>query len=630
MSHRITLITLCLLPLTAQVQGTLKRITIPRVPGLDRYVRDPNTLVVLGKALFWDMQVGSDSRTACGTCHFHAGADHRIQHQLSNPGGTVRGNYKLTSGDFPFRALSTSLDNHSTVLRDSTQRAGSEGVFRRMFQGLSAEPDAPELAADLPDLGGFRAGRLNLRQVTPRNTPTVINAAFDLRTFWDGRASDVFTGRTPFGESDSNSAVVSVSPTDGALSFEKVHLANSSLASLAMGPPVNTTEMSHEGRTWFDVAKKLLPARPLALQKIAPDDSALGRFASPDGGLRDGYTYLTLIQQSFQLAYWDSSRPVRYGASAYTVPQYNFRLYFGLAIQAYLSTLVSDDSRFDQFFEGRRDALMPDEITGLVLFQTNGMCMSCHAGSEFTAASYTAAEERGRIEELQTGLGDRAALLNGDTGYRHTGVRAASEDQGLNALDDFGIPFSAAARGVNVDPRSLAIEGAFKAPRLRNIEFTGPYFHNGGQATLEQVLEFYSRGGDFPDAPDIPSEIMQLSLTDGERAQIIAFLKSLSDDRVRFERAPFDHPELCVPSGYPEVPEPDPRYSSSAIDTWVGIPLVGREGNTAPLQTYDELLRGIGQDGSRTHTLTDPCRIPAIVSPSLDQTAARNPPSARP
>src|SRR5947209_16839445 len=64
--------------------GSLKRISVPTPPGLDRYVRDQNALIALGKAFFWDMQTGSDGRMACATCHFHAGADHRSQNQLSN------------------------------------------------------------------------------------------------------------------------------------------------------------------------------------------------------------------------------------------------------------------------------------------------------------------------------------------------------------------------------------------------------------------------------------------------------------------------------------------------------------------------------------------------------------------
>jgi cytochrome c peroxidase len=59
------------------------------------------------------------------------------------------------------------------------------------------------------------------------------------------------------------------------------------------------------------------------------------------------------------------------------------------------------------------------------------------------------------------------------------------------------VPFSLTARG---STGSLAIARAFKVPGLRNVEVTGPYFQNGGQASLEQVADFYARGGDFPDS----------------------------------------------------------------------------------------------------------------------------------
>jgi hypothetical protein len=84
----------------------------------------------------------------------------------------------------------------------------------------------------------------------------------------------------------------------------------------------------------------------------------------------------------------------------------------------------------------------------------------------------------------------------------------------------------------------------------------------------------------------------------------------LSDDRVRFERAPFDHPEICVPAGYADSPPADPLFPSSAVDRWAGIPAVGRNGNPVPLQTFEELLKGIGTDGSRAHTLSEQCTIP--------------------
>jgi hypothetical protein len=95
---------------------------------------------------------------------------------------------------------------------------------------------------------------------------------------------------------------------------------------------------------------------------------------------------------------------------------------------------------------------------------------------------------------------------------------------------------------------------------------------------------------------------------------VIAFLKALTDDRVRFERAPFDHPALCVPVGYAEVTpgvvRPDTSDAGSrrdAADSWALVPAVGRGGNQVPLQTFEELLTGIGVNGLRAHAMDRSC-----------------------
>ena len=91
----------------------------------------------------------------------------------------------------------------------------------------------------------------------------------------------------------------------------------------------------------------------------------------------------------------------------------------------------------------------------------------------------------------------------------------------------------------------LAVDGAFKTPGLRNVELTGPFFHNGGQATLRQVVEFYDRGGDrrstsgngdttgFDGNPsNLDADITELDLTEQEIDDLVAFMKALTDDRV--------------------------------------------------------------------------------------------------
>jgi hypothetical protein len=338
--------------------------------------------------------------------------------------------------------------------------------------------------------------------------------------------------------------------------------------------------MSYEGRTWAKLGQKLLSLRPLARQRVAPDDSVLGPLADGSGrGLSIGYGQL--IQAAFQPRYWEADGQM----------EQNFALYWGLALQGYQATLVSDDSRFDRFNEGDTGALNALERNGLNVFQRNGNCTNCHVGPEFTLASFSSIAIRGEVSRGRGGP-------NGDTGYRAIGVRPAAEDSGLAGTDAFGNPLSLARRE---SPNSGGVNGAFKVPGVRNVEFTGPYFHNGGQATLEQLVEFYNRGGDFQNG-----QIRGRNLSQNDRAALVEFLKSLSDDRVRYERAPFDHPELCVPTGHLRAA----GAGQQAPDRWAAVPAVGGGGNSAPLQTFEELLRGIGSDGSRAHALTDACSIP--------------------
>lgn len=133
------------------------------------------------------------------------------------------------------------------------------------------------------------------------------------------------------------------------------------------------------------------------------------------------------------------------------------------------------------------------------------------------------------------------------------------------------------------------VDGAFNAPGLRNVELTAPYFHNGGQSTLAQVIDFYSRGGDFQPIHGREGEIRPLStlnLSPESKAALVAFLKALTDERVRSRRAPFDHPELFVPDGHPgdSVAVTDDG-TGKATDSLVRIPAVGSDGGP-PLPSF--------------------------------------------
>lgn len=404
--------------------------------GTERYVQNQDALIALGKAFFWDMQVGSDGITACATCHFHAGADHRIQNQLSGPAASI--NYRLTAQDFPFHRLSNTGNNNSAVLSDKRQVAGSMGVVAKAFQYVDA--GAPqEQAANQSAPAQFLVNGILVRQVTSRNTPSVINAVYNARNFWDGRALTTFT----------TSVLVL---KDGQLQTELARIENASLASQAVGPALNATEMSWSGRSWSELGRKLRHLRPLTRQRVSARDSVLAPYVNPDGnGLHPLYTYEFLIQAAFRPEYWSASDI----EAGYTQADRNFELFWGLAIQAYEATLIADDTRVDQFLEGRTDALSALEIQGLNQFRAGGsQCLNCHNGPESTAAGWTGF--------------NRQAL-----GFFRIGVTPIPDDAGIGL-------------------------GAFKTPGLRNVEFTGPYFHDGGQATLDQVMLFYNRNGDFP------------------------------------------------------------------------------------------------------------------------------------
>ncbi len=122
--------------------GDLRAVPVPTPSGLNDIVRDPAMARALGKALFWDMQVGSDGVQACASCHFRAGADPRSKNQLS-PGlkhmpavdllfSNGRGpNHQLTATDFPFTRLATpnvrgALDGAT----DSNDVVSSQGIHR--------------------------------------------------------------------------------------------------------------------------------------------------------------------------------------------------------------------------------------------------------------------------------------------------------------------------------------------------------------------------------------------------------------------------------------------------------------------------------------------------------------------
>jgi cytochrome c peroxidase len=567
--------------LTAK-RGGLATVPIPEPSELAGFVRDRRAAIQLGKALFWDMQAGGDGQQACASCHFHAGTDNRVKNTIHpGPGKTFQVRppmATLARADFPFHRLQDPAQQGSRVLFDTDDVAGSQGVVKKTFSQIIAGAAADVGVSTADPI--FQVGGANVRQVTGRNAPTTINAVFNLRNFWDGRANFYFNGVNPFGARDPDARIW---VDDGAgLQAAQILLDHASLASQAVGPANNSVEMSFDGRTFPLLGRKMLGLRPLAQQTVHAADGVLGLLARP-GAKGLNIAYRDLIKRAFWDRYWRSTARTPQG---FTQMEANFSLFWGLAIQLYEATLVSDDSPFDRYQSGNASALTAAQQRGFAVFLNQGRCGQCHIGQELTAATVSSTltpDAQGQVLERMKMAGGRLALY--DRGFYNIGVRPTEEDLGAGGADPFGNPLSLAkqaATGGFVDPlmmpldpckfragpcqqiardEPVAVEGAFKTPTLRNVELTGPYMHNGGMATLRQVLEFYNRHGDFRDHnlanfdPDLdfianPTDVPgPFRFSEQELLDLESFLRSLTDERVRREMAPFDHPELLVPNG---------------------------------------------------------------------------------
>lgn len=608
---------------TLALPVSLDQVEIPEPANLHRFVTDRQAGVRLGKALFWDMQLGSDGVTACATCHFHAGADGRTRNTLHpGPAGSfeagARANLDVVRGDFPFHRFADRDDRRSERTRQRREIVGAQGVPRTDFQ--EARPGgASERGRTVRD-GLFAHSARNTRQVTGRNAPSVINAVFNLANFWDGRANPYFNGVNPFGFMDAGARVL-VDLGDGLtelsltgdLATNPYALDRSSLASQAVGPPLNDVEMSWAGRSWPDVGRRLLPARPLARQRVHPADSVLGPLADGSGGLAT--TYADLVRAAFSAEFWASAETT----NGFSQMEANFALFFGLALQLYQATLVSDDTPFDRFLRGDAQAMTDRQLRGMSLFVSGGTaCSLCHVGPELTAASISqtlAPDEAGLIEVMPMADGSLAMY---DIGFYNIGVRPTDEDRGRGArvtlggaslplaftghyLERDALPFAPIAQPGCVndflgDPPTVcpppsqidvvtrrAVDGAFKTPGLRNVELTGPYMHNGGMLTLMQVVDFYVRGADFHELnlanlDPIVSGVPGMRGDEELKTELVDFLLALTDERVRWEKAPFDHPQLLVPDGHEHRIEGNPKRTRVLADRIREIPAVGALG----------------------------------------------------
>lgn len=178
------------------------------------------------------------------------------------------------------------------------------------------------------------------------------------------------------------------------------------------------------------------------------------------------------------------------------------------ALASFERTLLSQDSPFDRYAAGELDALTASQRRGFTLFRSAATrCFECHAAPTFAT----------------------------DT-FRVIGVP-----------DMYGWPHDRGRAGAVAD----GADGAFKVPTLRNIALSGPYMHNGLFTTLEEVIDFYAAGGgrslDSVQAENIDPFVRGFTLTEQDKADLIAFLYALTDES-QLPQIPTE-----VPSGLPIV-----------------------------------------------------------------------------
>lgn len=164
------------------------------------------------------------------------------------------------------------------------------------------------------------------------------------------------------------------------------------------------------------------------------------------------------------------------------------------AIATFLRTIVPGESPVDRFLKGDKSALSLSAQRGLELFQGKARCNLCHNGPNLT-----------------------------DDGFHNIGIPPAGplkEDLGRYRV--VALP---------------ALKGAFKTSSLRMVALTAPYMHNGVFATLDEVIEFYDRGGDVKD--NLALEMVPLNLTMQEKKDLKEFLHALTG-----AEAPIEFPKL--------------------------------------------------------------------------------------
>ena len=177
---------------------------------------------------------------------------------------------------------------------------------------------------------------------------------------------------------------------------------------------------------------------------------------------------------------------------------------FSKALASYVLSLTSWNSKFDKYVRNESTSLSSEEKNGFNLFMGKANCATCHFAPTFSG------------------------LVPPFFNENETEILGVLKDPNTKILDtDEG----RIANNI-ISEEAWIYEKSFKTNTVRNVEFTGPYFHNGAYNTLEEVIDFYNEGGGAGMGLNVVNQTLapdKLDLTDIEKMELIAFIKTLSD-----------------------------------------------------------------------------------------------------
>lgn len=218
------------------------------------------------------------------------------------------------------------------------------------------------------------------------------------------------------------------------------------------------------------------------------EDQAKGPMANP---IEMGNTHEALVAKLRTIPGYQARFKAVYGTEDFTIDQ------VAKAIATFERTVLSGNSAYDRYKHGDKKAMTPQQVRGMNLFVGKARCDSCHEGINFTTNAYH-------------NLG--------------VGTDKPNPDEGRYVVT-----------------KNEADWGAFKTPTLREIARTGPYMHDGSLKTLEEVVEFYDKGG-IPNK-NLDKSIRKLNLTAQEKQELVAFLSALSGEGWQQIQEPTEFPQ---------------------------------------------------------------------------------------